>query len=151
MKRRTFLAALAAAAVLASSSPEAAEPFRPVLSAYDGDTARVRGYTKSVRFLGYDTPEMGHRAKCPLERRLAEEARAAFVEETRGGVALARGRNPQGRLQPNLDRYDRPLRAGTLPDGRQLAAAMIARRSSDGRPLAVEYWGSSIHHDWCKP
>ena len=148
MKRAVFL--LLAGLVVAAPAP-AQEPLREVLSVYDGDTARIRGYAKSVRFLGYDTPERGHRAKCPLERRLADEARAAFQEETRGGVALARGRDPRGRLQPNLDRYGRPLRAGTLEDGRALAAAMIARRSSDGRVLAVEYWGERLHHDWCKP
>lgn len=154
MKRRVLL--LAAAMLLAApapaqlATPAAAEPLRRVLSVYDGDTATLRGLG-STRFAGYDTPERGHRAKCPLERRLAMEAGEAFAALVKPGVHTRRARDDRGRLQPMTDRYGRPLRAATTADGRDVAAAMIAARSSDGRILAVPYWGRGAKRDWCAP
>jgi endonuclease YncB( thermonuclease family) len=136
----------------AQSVTEAAQPerlpLRRVVSAYDGDTLKTLE-DGSVRLVGYDTPER-QGSKCPLERRLALEARDVLLELTKDGVALARARDKKGRLEPNEDRYGRLLRAGTLPDRRDLATAMLEARSRDGLPLAVEYWGERRTHDWCK-
>jgi endonuclease YncB( thermonuclease family) len=122
---------------------------RRVVSAYDGDTIRVRGEARLVRLAGYDTPERTDR-RCKLEKELALEARAKLLELTGNGVALERARDPKGRLQRDVDRYGRLLRAGTLPDRRDLATAMREARSRDGLPLAVENWGERRTHDWCK-
>jgi endonuclease YncB( thermonuclease family) len=122
---------------------------RHVVSAYDGDTIRVRGEARSIRIVGYDAPEKV--GKCKLEKELALEAKAKLLEVTGSGVALERARDPKGRLQRDVDRYGRLLRAATLPDGRDLAQVMRGAVSKKhGVPLAAENWGERRTTDWCK-
>ncbi len=59
--------------LLCAASVAIAEPMsRGAIEVLDGDTIRAHGRT--IRLVGYDTPEAGSRAKCESERTLASEA-----------------------------------------------------------------------------
>lgn len=136
------LAAFALAAAFCVGSALAEKP-RRVLRVADGDTLTTRE-DGTVRLLGYDSPEMGHRARCPREAALAVEARDWIVRRTRGGVLLREATDDRGRRQPDRDRYGRLLRKGFAPDGGDLAAELIEHQ------LAVPYWGRGPRKDWCR-
>lgn len=140
---------LCATPAVAQPAPPSVRPER-VVSVYDGDTLTTRE-SGSVRLAGYDSPERGHRGRCARERRLALEARDALAALVTGGVTLRRAVDDRGRLQANIEKWRRPLRAGTAADGRDVAQAMLAARAKDGSRLAVPYWGRGPRMDWCEP
>ncbi len=137
------LAAFALAAAFCVGSALAERP-RRVLSVYDADTITVQGLG-TVRLLGIDAPEIGWRARCPREDRLAREARDWVFRRTRGGIVLRDAVDDRGRRQPDRDKYGRLLRKGHAPDEGDLGAELVAHG------LAVPYWGRGPRKDWCKP
>ena len=67
-------------------SPAHASPVEPgAVEVVDGDTIRLRGRT--VRLVGFDTPETGSRARCESERKLGAEAASRLRQlVTSGGL-----------------------------------------------------------------
>jgi endonuclease YncB( thermonuclease family) len=56
------------------AAPALASPIEPgAVRVIDGDTIEARGAV--FRLVGFDTPEMGNRARCEHERTLAAAAR----------------------------------------------------------------------------
>ena len=105
--------ALAAAVLGVIGSPAGAQPvelatakWRPAY-AIDGDTIRVRG--KTVRLLGYDSPEMGQHCYWQATRKMARLIR--------NGVRL---RNVSGK-----DHYGRTLAYVRTRDGRDVGTVML--------------------------
>lgn len=82
-------------------------------AAIDGDTLSC-GHER-VRVMGVDTPEVA--AQCEAERIKALEASFRTAVLIAGGVTLERH---------GVDRYGRRLARVWLPDGRELAAVLIA-------------------------
>ena len=152
--RRLFFRCAVFAVLLASvpflldgetSSTTAPAPYRPGapvehdrpapihgrISVYDGDTIRLGD--ERIRVVGFDTPELGHRARCNKEARAAKQAKQVLIGEiARGDVELHR----QG-----TDRYGRTLARVTV-NGRDVANTMI------GRGLARPYDGGR-RAGWC--
>lgn len=116
---RALLGAQAVLLVFTAPSAAACIPL-DLISVYDGDTLRawVDGENTPVRLLGYDTAEIGHRARCLDESEMAIAAHQRLVEliESAGAAELC----PAGR-----DRYRRLLAALVL-DGEDVAAVLIA-------------------------
>lgn len=63
------LALLAGAAGLPAQGPDG------ILRVVDGDTVRLGDGGSSVRLVGYDAPETGRKARCPIERDLGDQAK----------------------------------------------------------------------------
>lgn len=96
---------------------------RPAAWVIDGDTIDVRG--ERVRVANLDAPDVGSHAKCALEERRGQAAKAYAIRLVRGAgeVGLA---DRQG-----VDRYGRSLARVTL-DRADFAALMID--AGHGRP-----------------
>jgi endonuclease YncB( thermonuclease family) len=80
--KKFFLAAMISVSMMSSAT---ANPYPvKVLRVIDGDTIEIEArflppelkQKLSIRVLGVDTPEKGHRAQCPQEAALAERASA---------------------------------------------------------------------------
>lgn len=111
------------------------------LSVYDGDTFRCNGESMrpmgdgSPYVAGFDTPEIGHRAKCELEEELGQVAKARFEELLRHpGVNIY----DSGELDP----FDRKLVWVILPDGRSAGSVLI----EEG---LARVWSPQYRADWC--
>lgn len=139
---RKITARLMLAAILLATSGAfivaiSAEVWYSRVTAIDGDTLRVPG-VGSVRVLYMDAPESRHRARCPVERELAEQATLRVQYLILPGIRLVREGRP-------IDRYGRPLRIVFLRDGRRLDHVLIEEN------LAVDYRGRGPRMDWCQP
>lgn len=98
---------------------------------HDGDTFRIGN--ERVRILGIDAPEIGDRARCAKENRMAIEARNYLRSEIgRHGVRIERNGH---------DIYGRTL-AYVYIDGQDIAETMIRNK------LAKPYIAGH-HIDWC--
>ena len=72
MKLAALSLALALSCIAAAAT---ADPIQPgAIEVVDGDTITVRGQSRQVRLLGFDTPETGFEARCEAERTLAAKA-----------------------------------------------------------------------------
>ena len=78
-----------AAALLLLAAPALAEPIEPGrIHVVDGDTIRIEGEARSVRLVGFNTPET-RRAECPAERDLGLRASRQLRQlVTAGGLDL---------------------------------------------------------------
>jgi endonuclease YncB( thermonuclease family) len=77
----------------------AAEPIQPSpIEIVDGDTIIVRGDSRHVRLLGFDTPETGFEARCERERTLAAKATQRLRQLNSPMPVLAAARHV--RVQP---------------------------------------------------
>ena len=114
------LAALWAPAGHAETVSFAAKVVRVV----DGDTFRVDGLERSIRIWGLDAPERG------------DSGGSAATRALRG---LIEGREVNCRIR-DIDRYRRIVGQCFLPDGRDVAAAMIRKGA------ATEYCRFSKGH-----
>ena len=143
MNRRVLLvgrllagAVLLGVAALHAALALAQEYQRGPARVIDGDTFVLRDGQR-VRVAGLDTPERGHRARCPREQALAvratERARALLAD----GFTLLPARS--------RDKYGRLLASVVLPDGRDFAAVLI----DEG--LGASYRGRGPRVDWCAP
>lgn len=105
---------------------------RPAIWVIDGDTIDIRG--ERVRVVNLDAPDVGSHARCPIEERRGQSAKAYAIRLVRAasniGVTDRAGQ----------DRYGRSLARVTL-DGQDFAGMMIA--AGHGRP----WQGRSS--DWC--
>ncbi|MEX0838009.1 MAG: thermonuclease family protein [Parvibaculum sp.] len=90
-------------------------PAAPAISVYDGDTIRIG--KERIRLVGFDTPELGDRARCAREAQDAAHARDFL------STAINRGQDVRIE-RDGLDRYGRTL--GRLYiDGADASALMI--------------------------
>jgi endonuclease YncB( thermonuclease family) len=109
----------------------------------DGDTVAFRAdflpaplkKELSIRVYGVDTPEKGHRAKCPQEN----ERGLAATEFTK--QAIARASRKQIALW-DWDKYGGRVLGDVLLDGQSLRQMLIQRG------LAREYYGEA-KTSWC--
>lgn len=108
----------------------------PAVRVIDGDTIKVSGET--IRLVGYDTPEVGHHARCPEERAHGRRATARLKEIVASGpVRLER--------KPSRDRYGRALAVAYVA-GLDVGSILI----SEGLAVAYTKRVSRIrNHDWC--
>lgn len=111
------------------------------LSVYDGDTFTCN--SDSMRPMGdgapdvsgFDTPEIGHRAKCKREDELGQVAKARFEELlAQPGVKVYDS--------GELDIFDRKLVWVILPDGRSAGSVLIAEG-------LARVWTPTYEADWC--
>lgn len=103
------------AAVICAATCQPAE-----LRIWDGDTFRIGA--EAVRIVNIDTPEIGDKARCDAEERLAELAKARLVE-------LLAGQDVEI-LRDGRDKYGRTLavvRVGARDVGDALVAEGLAR------------------------
>lgn len=113
------------------------------LVAYDGDTFKCNGVSMrpmgdGAPFIsGFDSPEIGYRAKCEREHELGLRAKKRFQEllDTPGVQVWDSGKidNP---------RYNRPLVWVVMPDGRRAGAILI----EEG---LARVWKPRHKIDWC--
>jgi len=111
----------------------------------DGDTVAFRAdwlpdplkKELSIRIFGVDTPEKGHRAKCPQEAQRGEMA-SAYTKQL---VAAAKTR--QIALM-GWDKYGGRVLGAIILDGVDLRTELIRNG------FAVPYFGDKKEHDWCK-
>ena len=115
---RMTLAAIAAMVLTGCVPTEVAAPATPsrfdfagqVTRVVDGDTFWVSGQRSRIRVWGLDAPEIG---------RAGGSAATALL------AGLVSGRSVQCRIR-DVDRYGRIVGQCWLPDGRDIAATMIA-------------------------
>lgn len=134
------------AAVIASvTAVAAANPYPvKVLRVIDGDTIEIEArflppelkQKLSIRVLGVDTPEKGHRAQCPQEAALAEKASAY----TKGLIASGQ---PVEIDIKSWDKYGGRILGAVRVGGQDLAQGLIANG------LARPYFGEK-KSSWCQ-
>lgn len=107
-------------------------PSTPAIGVYDGDTIRIG--SERVRLLGFDTPELGHNARCAREARDASRARDFLKAEIARGGDIRVERS-------GTDRYGRTL-AQLYIDGTDVSDTMV------GRGLGRSYSGGR-RDGWC--
>lgn len=132
---------LAATAAAGSAGQPVAGPVQArVVKVHDGDSFSVEAQvwpgtivSVSIRVRGVDAPEM--RAKCPLERYLAQQARDVLAARvSAGSISLS---NIGGDKY-----YGRVLADVTLSDGTDLAQVLLEGRS-------VRPYGGRKRKHWC--
>jgi len=116
---------------------------------HDGDTCRfdlhdahpvfgaVTWRGTAVRLAGIDAPEIGARARCPAEAKLAGQARARLVALIEGAQSLT-----IEIVSKRRDKYGR-LVGRVLADGQDVGALLIAEN------LARPYTGRGKRKGWC--
>jgi endonuclease YncB( thermonuclease family) len=130
------------------------------LRVLDGDT--VRHYGLTYRLLGFDTPEIGRRARCAREDtrgRAAARALGRLVQRARlvvldrqpcscaPGVAEGDGRGlKRGMRRADVCNFNR-LCAQLLVDGTDVAGAMI--RARHARPYLYRWDRPPPPANWC--
>jgi endonuclease YncB( thermonuclease family) len=111
------------------------------LTAVDGDTVKCDG--QNMRLLGQgvvdvrgiDTPEIGSRAKCEKERKLALIAKHHLIDLLQGKKIRIEAKG--------IDGFERPLVNLYLPDGREIGQILLKEGT------AREWWPGN-KNDWCK-
>ena len=125
-----------------------AQPIEPrAIEVIDGDTIRANGRT--VRLIGFDTPEARYHARCESERTLA--ARATFRLRqlvSRGGLDLqlvpcACRRGTEGTPHCNYGRACGTLTAAGKDVGELLISEGLARNYVCGRTTCLH------RESWC--
>lgn len=90
----------------------------------------------SIRVLGVDTPEKGHRAQCDSEAKKGEEA-TKFTKD-----AVAKAKKIQFEIV-DWDKFGGRVLGDVILDGERLSQLLIKNG------LAREYWGDK-KESWCK-
>jgi len=114
-----------------------------VIRVVDGDTVQFEApwipdpiaKRISVRVYGVDTPEKGHRAQCPREATMGQQA----TDYTRSMIASA---TQVQVLLRDWDKYGGRVLGDILIDGRSLRSSLISQG------LAREYFGEA-KTSWC--
>ena len=126
-----------------------ASPIEPgAVEVVDGDTIRLRGRT--VRLVGFDTPEKGSRARCESERTLAAAASSRLRQLIAGGgldfesVACACRPGTEGTHACNHGRACGTLKARGKDVGSTLIGEGLARVYECGRRSCP------TRQEWCK-
>jgi endonuclease YncB( thermonuclease family) len=143
--KKILLAVLLAASLpsLAQKQiPSAVYDF-PITRVLDGDTVAFQApflppplkQELSIRVFGVDTPEKGHRAKCPQEAQRGEMA-SAFTKQQ---IASAQRRQV---VLMDWDKFGGRVLGDVLLDGRSLRQMLIQNG------FAREYYGEA-KQSWC--
>jgi len=111
----------------------------------DGDTVEIDapflpkelGNHLSIRVLGVDTPEKGHRAKCELERNKADSASLFTTNEVRVAKEIKI-------IIKGWDKYGGRILGDLVLDGIPLSTKLIQKG------FAVPYSGKGQKKDWCQ-
>jgi micrococcal nuclease len=130
------------------SSGALANPYNwPITRVIDGDTVEFGApfmpdplpKKLSIRVLGVDTPEKGHRASCPQEAAAAEKA-SQFTKDT---LNRAYKTNQQVLIElQSHDKYGGRVLGDVIVNGQRLSALLIA--NGHARP----YFGEK-KSSWC--
>ena len=115
----------------------------PITRVIDGDTVAFQApflppplkQELSIRVFGVDTPEKGHRAKCPQEAQRGEMA-SAFTKQQ---IASAQRRQV---VLMDWDKFGGRVLGDVLLDGRSLRQMLIQNG------FAREYYGEA-KQSWC--
>jgi endonuclease YncB( thermonuclease family) len=115
----------------------------PITRVLDGDTVAFQApflppplkQELSIRVFGVDTPEKGHRAKCPQEAQRGEMA-SAFTKQQ---IASAQRRQV---VLMDWDKFGGRVLGDVLLDGRSLRQMLIQNG------FAREYYGEA-KQSWC--
>ena len=125
-----------------------ANPYNwPITRVIDGDTVAFRADflpaplkpELSIRVLGVDTPEKGHRASCPQEAAAAEKA-SQFTKDSLNNAIKAK-QSVLIEIQKH-DKYGGRVLGDVLINGQRLSAMLIA--NGHARP----YFGEK-KSSWC--
>lgn len=139
MKKLLFLLALLPTVAIAN-------PYDfKVKRVIDGDTVEIDapflpkelGNHLSIRVLGVDTPEKGHRAKCELERTKAVAASMFTENEVREAKEVKI-------IIKGWDKYGGRILGDLVLDGIPLSTKLIQKG------FAVPYSGKGQKKDWCQ-
>lgn len=109
------------------------------LIASDGDSLNCDGQRLRllgggiVGSIGVDAPEIGSRAKCEKERKLALTAKRRLAELVSGKVRIE---------VKGSDSFGRPLVNVYLPDDREVGAILM----KEGH---AREWRKGVRNDWC--
>lgn len=129
--------------VLSKSEPSGVTYDVVITRVIDGDTVAIQANwlpdplkkELAIRVYGVDTPEKGHRAKCPAEA----ERGARATEFTK--TTVAKSKNQQMILM-SWDKYGGRILGDVLLDGKSLRKMLI------DRGFAREYYGEA-KTSWC--
>lgn len=102
------------------------------LTVVDGDTVKIQAIGERLRLESIDAPERGHRADCPSEAVLAEQATQRLVEIVNAGVRVIYTGERGG--------WGRPLIHLRTLDGQAVGEILV----TEG--LAVPWAGK--RHEW---
>ena len=141
-KLLVLLTILPALAFAQKQMPSAVYDF-PITRVIDGDTVAFQApflppplkQELSIRVFGVDTPEKGHRAKCPSEAQRGEMA-TAFTKQQ-----IAQSQRRQIVLM-DWDKYGGRVLGDVVLDGRSLRQMLIQNG------FAREYYGEA-KTSWC--
>jgi endonuclease YncB( thermonuclease family) len=137
-----LLAAVSIPVAAQKQMPSAVYDF-PITRVIDGDTVAFQApflppplkQELSIRVFGVDTPEKGHRAKCPQEAQRGEMA-SAFTKQQ---IASAQRRQV---VLMDWDKFGGRVLGDVLLDGRSLRQMLIQNG------FAREYYGEA-KQSWC--
>ena len=143
MKKLLVLLAMLPALAFAQKQMPAAVYDFPITRVIDGDTVAFHApflpdplkKELSIRVFGVDTPEKGHRAKCPQEAQRGEMA-TAFTKQQ---VAQAQRRQI---VLMDWDKFGGRVLGDIVLDGRSLRQMLIQNG------FAREYYGEA-KQSWC--
>jgi endonuclease YncB( thermonuclease family) len=141
--KKLFVAGLAFVSLTAFANPY---PYK-ITRVIDGDTVEFQAdfmpdplpKKLSIRVLGVDTPEKGHRAECPKEAAAAEKA-SQFTKDSLNN-AIKAGQPIQILLEKH-DKFGGRVLGDVLINGQRLSAMLIA--NGHARPYHGEKKTS-----WC--
>lgn len=143
MKKLLFILALLPVLAFAQKTPKGVTYSAEILNVSDGDTVVIAAPflpeplkpQLAVRIFGVDTPEKGHRAKCPKEAQMGEAA-TQFTKKM-----IAQGKQFQVVLY-GWDKFGGRVLGDILVNGQSVRMGLI----SNG--LAREYYGDA-KTSWC--
>lgn len=146
MKLATLFFSLALACIAPAATADPIEPGAIVVE--DGDTIMVRGYSRQVRLLGFDTPETGFEARCAAERNVAAQATQRLRQIVAGGgldltIVPCACWQRRGMFNCNDGRYCGVLKA----KGRDVSELMIGEGLA--RPAQCGKACRDHQHSWC--
>ena len=141
--KKIFVAGLAFVSLTAFANPHTFKITRVI----DGDTVEFQAdfmpdplpKKLSIRVLGVDTPEKGHRAQCPQEAAAAEKA-SQFTKDSLNN-AIKAGQPIQSLLEKH-DKFGGRVLGDVIINGQRLSAMLIA--NGHARPYHGEKKSS-----WC--
>ena len=129
--------------VLLFATPAFADDYK-VLRVLDGDTVEIEALflpkplkpSLLLRMEGIDTPEIGGKAKCPLENKLANQAKAFVESELKNAKSV-------NVVLVHWDKFGGRVIGKIFVDGVLLKDKLIAQK------LAVPFTGKTKKQSWC--
>jgi endonuclease YncB( thermonuclease family) len=129
--------------VLLFATPAYADNYK-ILRVLDGDTVEIEAPflpkplkpSLLLRMEGIDTPEIGGKAKCPLENKLANQAKALVETELKSAKSV-------NVVLVHWDKFGGRVIGKIFVDGALLSDKLIAAK------LAVPFTGKTQKKSWC--